>query len=397
MLLKLQRTTIVPAQLIGYALTLFIGTLILITTAQLFLDTKTLLYQETDSFDNSFAIISKRISVFKSLEKSRIYFTENELNDLKKQTFIKEIAKVKAATFKILAKTSDQTHKNIPVLTTDLFFESIPDKYLDVKSEDWKWDSTSKLIPIIIPKDYLNLYNFGFAESQGLPVLSENTVSQWVFNIYISGNNKSNYYKSKIVGFSTKINSILVPEKFLSWANDEYGNGAKSKVNRVLIEFNDPSDESLLEYFNKKNYSINKEKLDLSKLVFLFEAALAFIYSIAIIIILLSISFIILSFNFIIEKNKELILNLYDIGYGYRKIALFYQILLSSITFISIILALIVSHLIRNLYLINLNKFFSFEVTDSKVLFIGFGLSLILILFSNYKIISHIKKLVLTR
>jgi hypothetical protein len=336
MLLKLQKRTLIISQIIGYALTLLIGVTIILVTTQFYFDIKPLLFQQTNVFKSKSAIISKNISIFKTIDKEKIYFTNEEILDLKNQPFIKNISNFNTATFKINAYSKKT--ESVPVFYTDLFFESIPDKYLDVETDEWKWNNSLDFIPIIIPENYLNLYNFGFAESQGLPVLSKNTITQIEFNIQISGNYKSKDYKSKIVGFSNKVNSILVPEEFLSWANKEYGRINENKISRILIEFNNPTDKTILKYFNENNYSINKDKLEFSKLVFFFKAALIFVFIIAIIIIVLSVSFVLLSLNLILQKNKELLLNLYHIGYSYKRISKFYQAIISSITLISIII-----------------------------------------------------------
>jgi len=393
MLWKLQKRTIIPAQIIGYSLTLFIGMVIILTTTQLFLDVEPLLYQESDIFKSNAAVISKSVSVFKTIDKEKIYFTKNELEDLKNQVFIKDLSKFNSATFKIQA--SSERSENIPGFYTDLFFESIPDKYLDVVTDEWNWNSALNFIPIVIPENYLTLYNFGFAESQGLPVFSKNTISQFEFKIRISGNQKSKEYESKIVGFSNKINSILVPEEFLLWANNEYGRLVTNKTSRLLIEFDNPSDEAILKYFNENNYSINKDKLEFSKLVFFFKSALVFVFLIAFVIIILSVSFILLSINLIIQKNKELILNLYNIGYNHKKIAIFYQVTICSITLISITIAVIISQLIRNYYLEKFISLFAFKVNNSSILIFGTLLVVALVLMYNILLIKNIRSIVI--
>ena len=393
MLWKLQRITLVPIQIIGYSLTLFIGTFIILTITQLFLDVKPLLYQQSNVFKGNSAVISKNISVFKTINKEKIYFTSDELEELEEQVFIKNISKFNTATFKIVAYS--EKSENVPVFYTDLFFESIPDKYIDVETEEWTWSSSQDFIPIIVPENYLNLYNFGFAESQGLPVLSKNTISQVEFSLKISGNHKTERFKSKIVGFSNKINSILVPESFLLWANKKFGRVQADKTNRILIEFHNPADEKILEYFNENNYSINKDKLEFSKLVFFFKSALIFVFIIAIIIIVLSVSFILLSINLIIQKNKELILNLYNIGYNHKKIAMFYQIIISAVSLISIISAIIISYFIRNFYLEKFTNLFDFKVGNSNILLFGVLLILILVAMYNWLLIKDIKKIVI--
>jgi hypothetical protein len=392
MLLKLQKRTLIISQIIGYALTLLIGATIILVTTQFYFDIKPLLFQQTNVFKSKSAVISKNISIFKTIDKEKIYFTNEEIIELKNQPFIKNISNFNSATFKINAYSKKT--ESVPVFYTDLFFESIPDKYLDVKAEEWKWNNSLDFIPIIIPENYLNLYNFGFAESQGLPVLSKNTITQIDFNIQISGNHKSKDYKSKIVGFSNKVNSILVPEEFLSWANKEYGRINDNKISRILIEFNNLTDKTILKYFNENNYSINKDKLEFSKLVFFFKAALIFVFVIAIIIIVLSVSFVLLSLNLILQKNKELLLNLYNIGYSYKRISKFYQVIISSITLISIIIGLIISNLIRQYYLTKIVDLFDFTVTYNMTYMFGMMLIILLVLVYNILLIRNIKKIV---
>lgn len=70
-------------------------------------------------------------------------------------------------------------------MRTYLFFESVPDRFLDVRSDEWGFEEGSEFVPIILPRNYLNLYNFGFASTRGLPQVSEDLVrvlpSIWIF------------------------------------------------------------------------------------------------------------------------------------------------------------------------------------------------------------------------
>lgn len=393
MLIKLQKKTLIFSQIIGYAFTLFIGVIIILVTAQFYFDVKPLLQHETDVLKDNSAIISKNISVFKTINKDKIYFTNQEIEELKKQKFIKSISKINRATFQISAISGDQTQTNVPIFKTDLFFESIPTEFLEAQEEDWYWEKKSDFIPIIIPESYLKLYNFGFAESQGLPVLSKNTISQWEFNLKIKGNGKEKIYKSRIVGFTNKFNSVLVPENFLIWANNEYGNHSENRTSRILLNFKNPSDETILKYFNENNYAISKDKLEFGKLTFFFKSALIFVFFIAIIIIILSVSFIVLSLNLTIQRNKNQLINLYNIGYNHWEIAKFYQIIISLITIISIVSSVIISRIIRNYYVGKIENIFEFSSIFNCLYLFG-GIILLLLLFScNILIIKNIKKI----
>lgn len=395
MLLKLQKRTLVPSQMIGYALTIFVGITIILVSTQFYFDTQPLLSQQTDAFKSKAAVISKNISVFKTVNKEKIYFTDAEIQDLEKQSFVKSVSKFNSAGFKINA-FSNKTD-SAPIFYTDLFFESIPTKYLDIETDEWEWDASMDFIPIIVPENYLNLYNFGFAESQGLPVLSKSTISEIEFNIRVSGNQKSKDFSAKIVGFSNKINSILVHEEFLFWANTEYGSLGQNKTSRILIEFNNPSDKAILAYFNDHNYSISKDKLELSKLSFFFKTALLFVLFIAIVIVVLSVSFILLSLNLIIQRNKDLLLNLYAIGYDYNRISKFYQVSISLITTIAIISSILVSYYLRGFYLDTIGTLFDFEVEFNSIILLGTSILGLLLIAYNLLIVRNVKRTVIPR
>lgn len=393
MLLKLQKNTLVKFQVIGYFITFFFGVCIILLFFQLYIDTLPLMQQNSEVFKNNSAVISKEISVFKTLDKEAIYFSDSEIQELQEQPFLKNLSKFNNATFKI--KAYSNKNESIPIFYTDLFFESIPNQYIEITTTDWTWNESSDFIPIIIPENYLNLYNFGFAESQGLPVLSKNTISEISFNLEISGKGRSKIYKSRIVGFSNKINSILVPEVFLTWANKEYGRENQDKTSRILIEFNNPSNENILSFFNEKNYSIGKEKLEFSKLIFFFKSTILFIGIIAVVVVLLSMVFIVMSFNLIIQKNKKMMQNLYNIGYSYKKIATFYHIVISGTTCLSVFLAVFISNMIRDFYINELNTFFDFENGKNTIFIFGTLILVCVLLIYNIVLIKNIKRAVI--
>jgi len=393
MLVKLQKKTLVKIQLIGYILTLFIGVFIVLTTLQLYQDVKPLISEQTDVFSDKSAVISKEVSVFKSVNKDRIYFSSEEIEELRDQPFIKDVSIFNNADFRI--KAYSKQSENIPLFQTDLFFESIPDAYIDVKTEDWIWKENDEVVPIIIPENYLKLYNFGFAESQGLPVLSKNTISQITFNLKVSGNFSSEVFKSRIVGFSNKINSILVPETFLEYTNSKFGRSKKSRISRLLVTFNNPTDERILQFFNENNYSINKDKLEFSKLSFFFNSALVFVIAVALIILVLSIAFILLSFNLIIQKNKAMISNLGAIGYSYKSISKFYQVVISAATIIAIFPAIILGVYVRNLYLDKIEALFEFSEERSYIVIFGISILAVLCIVYSIVILKKIKAIVM--
>ena len=394
MLFKLQRKTLIPAQVVGYAITLLVGAAVVLLAVQLYGDMKKLLTHQTEVFKGHTVTVSKNVTLFKTANKEAVYFDEKELEDLEKQEFVKSVSRFNSSLFNVSAYINlGDGHR----FSTDLFFESVPDGSLDVESDAWHWDSTSDFLPIIIPEEYLQLYNFGFAESQSMPVISQSTVQQISFNIVVEGNGKRKTFTSRIVGFSGKINSILVPDDFLQWANAVYGTpvvtstvkgetGTESAVrqpSRLLVEFNDASDERIPAFFEQKGLNINKTELENSKMVFLFRFALVFVFVIAAIIIVLSMAFIILSINLIVQKNKGLFVNLYNIGYPTSRIASFYQWVVSVITVADIAVAAVAALVVRGLYVEKLSAVFHIDGGTAPIILAAAVLAAIMLVVYN--------------
>ena len=253
MIWKLQKKTLLPLQIFGYGITLCIGLIIALITLTIYTDLKPILESESDVFNDNAVIVNKKISILSNINKDKIYFTEEELKDFEDQDFVKEIARFNKATNFNIFLSLDMFN-----LGSQLFFESIPDKYLDKDSDKWKWEEGSDFVPIMMPEDYLKLYNLTFSpQSKDLPLLSPKTISKVEFDVHLSGDNKRKTFRGSVVGFSSKINTILVPEDFLNWANKEFGNHEKNKASRILVEFHDPNDERIIEFLNENNYEVN--------------------------------------------------------------------------------------------------------------------------------------------
>ena len=106
---------------------------------------------------------------------------------------------------------------------------------------------------------------------------------------------------------------------------------------------------------------IKQDELENSKMVFFFHMALLFVITVALIIIVLSVAFIIMSLNVIVQKNRDLFVNLYGIGYSPRQIARYYQRIVGLITVADIAVAVGLSLFLRHLYVNRLASLFSIE------------------------------------
>ena len=187
--------------------------------------------------------------------------SKESIEDLKKQPFIDEVGQLTSSRFKVSAQSPSD---NFPFYT-ELFLESVPEQFLDVKSDKWKWETGSTDIPLIIPNQFLDMYNFGFAPSQGLPQLTQSLVMALPVVINVTFQGVPIRFIGHVVGFSDRISSVLVPDNFLKMANRQFSGSPESQPSRVVISTKDPGNPLLVKYLQDKGFTTDADKTRFSK------------------------------------------------------------------------------------------------------------------------------------
>jgi len=374
---KLLRKNLSIPQLVGYVFAGFVGLSIILFGIQFYIDTRPL-FRSNDSFLNpDFLVINKKVSTLSNLSLSSSTFSDRDVEDIKNQQFVKKIGFFISSKFVIQASISSSDFGGF---ATQMFFESVPDEFIDVQSDDWTWNDEQTYIPIIIPRTYLTLYNFGFAQTQGLPQVSENLVEKVRLKVNIYGNRKSKNFDARIIGFSDKLNTILAPQAFLEWANAEFGVNDDSKPSRILIETYNPSDPNIAKYFGEKNYEIADYRGNTGKAAYFLRLVIITVLIIGFIITLLAISLMLISISLLIYKNKEKLENLILLGYSRTKVAQPYQILGFVLTCLIFVLSFIVVVILRNMYVQKLQILFDNADAISSNILVTFGVGFAILL-----------------
>ena len=236
-------------------------------------------------------------------------------------------------------------------MSTDLFFESVPDAYVDVQSEEWKFNPESNVIPIIIPRNYLNLYNFGFAQSRNLPQLSEGIIGMVNLDIRLAGNGKTEQMKGHIVGFSSRLNTILVPESFIRWANARFSTGVEAEPSRLIVEVGNPADERIVQFVQRKGYEMEGNELEAGKTIWFLKLIVGVVLSVGLLISVLSFYILILSIYLLLQKNMRKLETLLLIGYSPAQVARPYQMLAVVLNLSVLLLGIAIVIGIRGTYL----------------------------------------------
>ncbi|MCX6312324.1 MAG: hypothetical protein NT084_11900 [Bacteroidetes bacterium] len=257
-----------PAQLLVAIFGALIGLLLLLGALQLYFDFRAVLNGSSDLNSAQYLVINKEVSLINTLFGGKNGFSERELSELKKINGVKNVAPLTSSQFSVSVSMSAEGMQGMPGMSTDLFFEAVPDNFIDVEGDVFHWQEGDSLVPIILPRDYIKLYNFGFAPSQGLPQVTEGIVRLARFNINIRTKTGTNVFKGKLAGFSERINTILVPETFIDYANEQFAAikpGTKTP-NRVIIECEGTATSELVDYFSQNGYETSAEALRNSKL-----------------------------------------------------------------------------------------------------------------------------------
>ena len=348
LLWKLLRQHISIGQLTGFFLANLFGMSIVLLSIQFYRDVIPV-FTEGDSFmKKEYLIVTKKISAIGSFAGKTNTFSEDELKSLQEQRFSKDVGAFTPSQFKVSAGFG-MKEAGIS-LSTEMFFESVPNKFVDVSLDKWHFDKESRSIPIIIPRSYLNLYNFGFAQSRSLPKLSEGVMGLIQMDIVIKGNGRLEQYKGNIVGFSNRLNTILVPEDFMKWANSEFADENKPQPVRLIVEVDNPADDGIARYFQEKGYEAENDKLDAGKTTYFLRLITGIVMGVGLFISILSFYILMLSIFLLLQKNTVKLESLLLIGYSPAKVAIPYQVLTLGLNLIVLALSIGIVMYMRGMY-----------------------------------------------
>jgi len=203
-------------------------------------------------------------------------------------------------------------------------------------------------------------------------------------------------YQARIVDFTTKINTILVPENFLEWANQTYAPLKSLAPSRIVVETKSQGDENASTYFEQQNYDINKDELKNNELTYYLKLAFSLVLFIGLIIVFAAIWLMIINFQLMIEKNKHKTKDLFLIGYNINQLARPYLKFSIIFMLISYIISIPLVYFILDIIKEKVGKFMATETSHVWEV-IGFGLIIVIILFIINKIIltQSVKKIAL--
>lgn len=342
---KLLRQHISGLQLLGFFLANLLGMLIVLLALQFYRDVRPVFSQEDGVINNDYIIISKRISAFGVGTSS---FTKNEIEDIQDQPFTVRLGAFTASQYQVSCSMGIEGVANFG---TQMYFEAVPDLFVDTDRSQWKYEEGSDFVPIILPRSYLSIYNFGFAQGRSLPQLSEGVVSMIDMTVLLRGDSKEFRMRGKVVGFTNRLNTILVPESFMQWSNREFAPGADADPTRLIVEVGNPTDDRIAKYIQQHNYDIDEDKLQAGKATYFLKVMSGIVMGVGLLISALSFFILMLSIYLLVQKNTVKFRNLLLIGYSPAQVSLPYQLLTIVLNGLVLAIALLMLYVVRLRYM----------------------------------------------
>lgn len=372
---KLLRQHISWPQFVGFFFANLFGMTIVLLGYQLYCDILPI-FTANDSFLKAdYLVVSKKIGMANALGQQHSGFSKDEIADLQAQPFVKGVGQFTSTAYKAEATMGVSGMK---ILNSELFFESVPDPFVDVSLDNWHYTPGDSLVPVILPRSYIAMYNFGFAQNHSLPKINEGLVGMIDLHIQVQGKGGQGYFRGKVIGFSSKLNTILVPQSFMTWSNSHFSPDSEMPPSRLILDVTNPADQRIGTYLEDHNYELEDNNLDAEKTTYFLKLMVTLVMGVGVVISALSFYVLLLSIYLLVQKNTTKLQNLLLIGYSPSRVALPYQMLTLVLNFAVLVASFSLLLIIRGYYIDIVETLFPDLPSTGVAPTLGIGLALFL-------------------
>lgn len=298
-----------------------IGTTLLLLSVMIWWNFREVLEgrRDNDSLGSTFLTINKKVTAENMGIPGATLFQDGEVDAMRGAPQVQDVGVLTSNRFPVYAM-----FQGTMSFATEMFLEGVPDRFIDKKPDDWYWQEGNTSVPIILSSEFLNLYNYGFALSQGLPQLSETTIKSLAFDLRVGIGESQETYIAHVVGFSDRINSVLVPESFIKFGNKVYGRDTIGAApSRLIVRVKDPSNIEFTQFLQQRGYTTNAEQLRWNKLRSVVDAVSSGTGILALLLMSIGTLVFILFIELTIARARQSLILLREIGFGPRYLGRF--------------------------------------------------------------------------
>lgn len=176
-------------------------------------------------------IIQKKIGASNAFQLGKNDFTKREIDLLRNASFVSAVEPIISNNFDVSLQTNDPV---VPYFRTDVFLQTVSPQFIDIPATNWKWKKGDAYVPLIMPRDFIVMLNT-FMSAKNIPTVSDEIAQDIRFEFTLKNGDRKEKVNVRIVGFTNEISSLLVPESFMKWANEKYGNSTEQKITQLML------------------------------------------------------------------------------------------------------------------------------------------------------------------
>ncbi len=261
-------------------------------------------------------IVQKKVTNASSLNLTKTDFSLNELDKMRKEPFIAEIQPVTSNNFDISFETSDPL---VPYFRTDVFIQTVDQRFLDIKTDKWHWKEGDEYVPMIMPREFLVMLNT-FMSASGITQISDDLVKEVKFKFKLWNDSIQEHVNVRIIGFTNEVSSILVPASFMKFGNDKYSDGTNQKITQVMISGKENQFGLVEDLLTKKGLESKNAQMVVGRLKSVVGTLFFVVLGISIIAVLASGLVLIQYMQLLISRNAYEVRTLLRVGYHPKNI-----------------------------------------------------------------------------
>ena len=309
--------------------------------------------ENSEMLSKNTIVIQKKVTSGPLLGLNNPEFSDEQIDEVRSMEFVESCDPIRSNTFDVVLSIDDPL---IPAFNSNIYVQSVHEDYLDVKTDHWDWNEGCKTLPIIMPRDFLMMMN-NFLTASNIPQLSDDLVLDLKIDLNIGPRNYRETIHSRIVGFTNELSSILVPESFLNWANQKYGEKEKEVINQLVVKSKDGQFGLLENYLEENEFESKKSQLLIAKLKSTLGVLLTIISVISLLAVFLSMLVLIQYLQLIMTKNDYEIRTLLRFGYAPNQLIKvflrYFMSLFSVVAVLSLLLFIPAKYYLQQIFISN--------------------------------------------
>ncbi|OFZ15747.1 MAG: hypothetical protein A3D92_06665 [Bacteroidetes bacterium RIFCSPHIGHO2_02_FULL_44_7] len=261
-------------------------------------------------------IVQKTVSNASVISLAKTDFSKAEIEKMKQEPFILDVKPVIANNFSVSFQTDDDL---VPYFRSDVFIQTLDKEFLEIEAADWEWKEGDTVVPIIMPRDFIVMLNT-FMSAKGIPQISDDLAMDINFKFTLESvdGQKKEWVNAKIIGFTSVVAAILVPENFMTYGNDNFSDGSEQKITQIMISGKESEFGLVEEMLTKRGLESKESQMVIGRLKSMIGTLFLVVLGISIIAVFVSCLVLLQYMQLLMSRNAYEVRTLIRIGYHPR-------------------------------------------------------------------------------